>query len=240
MSTTRVRVARPGQERTSRSFTRRHAAFAIGELVALLAALALAVIVRRHPGPLPGDVGVALALQHLLLPHHWLAALVDGVSTINWPVPSAIVMAGVIGLLVTLRRWLAAGVALLTSALADASSYITNEIVRRPRPSDHGLHILHVIKNYYSFPSGHVIHAVAFFGFVLFLTWQTRRWVPLLWPVRAVLIALIVLMGPSRVLEGEHWPSDVLGGLLYGVFWLILGLHVYSVRRRQATGDRRQ
>jgi membrane-associated phospholipid phosphatase len=228
MSTTRVRVARPGQERTSRSFARRHAAFAGGELAMLLTALALAVIVRRHPGPLPGDVGVALALQHVLLPHHGLDSLLDGVSAINWPVPSAIVVAGVVGLLVTLRRWLAAGTTLLTSALADASSYITNEIVRRPRPSDHGLHILHVIKTYYSFPSGHVIHAVAFFGFVLFLTWQTRRPAPLLWPVRAVLIALIVLMGPSRVLEGEHWPSDVLGGLLYGAFWLMLGLHLYA------------
>jgi membrane-associated phospholipid phosphatase len=240
MSTTRARAARPGQERTSRSFARRHAGFAIGELLALLAAFALAVIVRRHPGPLPGDVGVALALQHLLLPHHWLASLVDAVSAINWPVPSAIVVAGVIGLLVALRRWLAAAVALLTSGLADASSYITNEIVRRPRPADHNLHILHVIKTYYSFPSGHVIHAVAFFGFVLFLTWQTRRPAPflLLWPVRAVLIALIVLMGPSRVLEGEHWPSDVLGGLLYGAFWLMLGLHVYFWARHRRLRDR--
>ena len=94
MSTTRMRVARPGQERRSQSFARRHAAFAGGELAVLLAALALAVIVRRHPGPLPGDVGVALALQHLLLPHHWLASLVDAVSAINWPVPSAIVVVG--------------------------------------------------------------------------------------------------------------------------------------------------
>ena len=130
MSNTRVRVARSGQERTSRSFARRHAAFAIGELLALLAALALAVIVRRHPGPLPGDVGVALALQHFLLPHHWLASLVDGVSAINWPVPSAIVVAGVVGLLVTLRRWLAAGTALLTSALADASSSNFQGLIR--------------------------------------------------------------------------------------------------------------
>src|SRR5919201_1911613 len=240
MSSTRVRVTRAGQERTRRSFARRHAAFAGGELLALLAALALAGIVRRHPGPLPGDVGVALAVQHLLLPHPWLASLVDAVSAINWPVPSAIVVVGVVGLLVTLRRWWAAGVALLTSALADASSYITNEIVRRPRPSDHGLHILHVIKTYFSFPSGHVIHAVAFFGFVLFLTWQMRRPVPLLWPVRAVLIAVIVLMGPSRVLEGEHWPSDVLGGLLYGVFWLLLGLHVYSWAKHRRRRDRQR
>src|SRR5881392_2760465 len=139
MPTTRVRVARSGQERTSRSFARRHAAFAIGELLALLAALALAVIVRRHPGPLPGDVGAALALQHLLLPHHVLASLVDVVSAINWPVPSAIVVVALVGLLLIARRRLAAGVALLTSALADASSYVTDEIVRRPRPSDHGL-----------------------------------------------------------------------------------------------------
>src|SRR5919199_786824 len=116
MSTTRGRVARPGQERTSQSCARRHAAFAAGELVVLLAALALTVIVRRHPGPLPGDVGVALALQHLLLSHHWLTSLLDAVSAINWPVPSAIVVVGVVGLLVTLRWWLAAGVALLTSA----------------------------------------------------------------------------------------------------------------------------
>src|SRR5437764_15403753 len=68
MSTTRVRVTRTGQEGTSRSFVRRHVGFAISELLALLAALALAVIVRSHPGPLPGDVGAALALQHLLLP----------------------------------------------------------------------------------------------------------------------------------------------------------------------------
>src|SRR5919199_1050845 len=238
MSTTRVRVTRPGQTRTSRSFARRHAAFAGGELVALLAALALTVIVKRHPGPLPGDVEMALALQHFLLPHHWLVSPVDKVSAINWPVPSAIVVAGVVGLLLAFRRWLAASMALLTSALADASSYITNEIVRRPRPSDHGLHILHVIKTYFSFPSGHVIHAVTFFGFVLFLTWQTRRPAPLLWPVRAVLIALIVLMGPSRVLEGEHWPSDVLGGLLYGAFWLILGLHLYSWAGHRRLADR--
>src|SRR5207302_1057614 len=97
-----------------------------------------------------------------------------------------------------------------------------------------------VIKTYFSFPSGHVIHAVVFFGFVLFLTWQTRRPEPWLWPVRAVLIALIVLMGLSRVLEGEYWPSYVLGVLLCGALCLILGRYFYSGYRRQATGDRRQ
>lgn len=41
------------------------------------------------------------------------------------------------------------------------------------------------------------------------------------------MIALIVLMGPSRMLEGEHWLSDVVEGLLYGAFWLLAGIHAY-------------
>src|SRR5204862_7600636 len=96
-------------------------------------------------------------------------------------------------------------------ALAAAPRHVPHRTRRGPAPAGCRPPPLRVIKTYFSFPSGHVIHAVVFFGFVLLLTWQSRRPAPWLWPVRAVLIALIVLMGPSRVLEGEHWPSDVLG-----------------------------
>ena len=49
-----------------------------------------------------------------------------------------------------------------------------------------------------------------------------------LWPVRLFLLAEIVLMAPSRVLMGEHWPSDVMAGLLYGAFWLLVGVHAFT------------
>jgi membrane-associated phospholipid phosphatase len=45
--------------------------------------------------------------------------------------------------------------------------------------------------------------------------------------VRLVALATLILMPISRMLEGEHWPSDVLGGLLYGGFWLAIAAHVY-------------
>lgn len=211
----------------------RHGRFVAGEVVLLIAALALAVAVKRHPAPLPEDVPVALGVQHLFLPHQALTNAVDAVSTINWPLPSAIALAVVVVLFLVLRRWLDAVALLVVGALADGSSYLTNEIVRRPRPTGHGLHIVQQITNYYSFPSGHVVHAFAVFGFVLFLTYRTRRHGLWLWVVRAVLLVLIVLMAPSRVVEGEHWPSDVVEGALYGVFWLVIGTHLYYWARRR-------
>ncbi len=211
----------------------RHGRFLVGEALLLALIAALAVAVKGHPAPFPGDVGITLGVQHLLLPHRLLTNLLDGVSTINWPQPAAVILVVVTALLLVLRRWLAAIVVVLSSCLADLSSWLTNEIVRRPRPFDHGIHVLRKITNYYSFPSGHVVHALAFCGILLFLAWRVRRPAAWLWVARVVLVALIVLMGPSRVLEGEHWPSDVVEGLLIGAFWLLLGVHAYMWAARR-------
>ena len=130
-------------------------------------------------------------------------------------------------LLLVVRRWLDLLVTLLVVALADGSSALIKGLVSRPRPSGDGIRILQHILNSPSYPSGHVLHATAVFGLLLFLTYQVRRPAAWVWAARAVLIALIVLMGPSRMLEGEHWLSDVLEGLLYGAFWLLAGIHAY-------------
>lgn len=207
-----------------------HSPFLAGEAILLLLALALAIVVTLHPAPLPGDAGLAVAWQHLLLPHRSLTSAVEEISTIAWPVPQGVTLVGVTLVLVALRHWIAAVVALLTVGLADGSSYLVAEVVRRPRPDGHGLHVLNHIARYYSFPSGHVVHAFAYFGFLLFVVASSRApraAAPLLLLARLALLALILLMGPSRVLEGEHWPSDVLEGALYGLFWLLLAVHAY-------------
>jgi membrane-associated phospholipid phosphatase len=48
-----------------------------------------------------------------------------------------------------------------------------------------------------------------------------------------VLVTVIVVIGPSRILEGEHWLSDVVAGYLYGAFWLLLGIYVYGWAARR-------
>jgi undecaprenyl-diphosphatase len=200
-------------------------------LALLAATLVLTVLVVAHPGPLPGDVGVMLWWQHLVLSHHTLTVLLDEVSTLNFPYTSTITIAIIIGVFGLFVRRLDMLLALGTLAVADGSNFLLNLLVHRPRPGGYGIVVDQHITTDYSFPSGHVEHAMAFLGIVIFLSFQVRqppRWLVVpLWVARLYLFVLIVLMAPSRVLEGEHWPSDVLEGLLFGGFWLLVAMQVY-------------
>lgn len=96
--------------------------------------------------------------------------------------------------------------------------------IARPRPGD-----LPGAPSDFSFPSGHVVSAEIFYG-MLAAWWLTRlhsRW------ARAALVlgaaCAIALVGLSRLLLRAHHPSDVLGGLVVGLAWLVLW--VAMVRR---------
>jgi membrane-associated phospholipid phosphatase len=79
----------------------------------------------------------------------------------------------------------------------------------------------------YSFPSGHVMFYLGFFGFVGFLAFSL--WKPSI--KRTLLLVLIgtlvALIGVSRVYLGEHWPSDVLGSYLLGSLTLVASIQLY-------------
>lgn len=70
--------------------------------------------------------------------------------------------------------------------------------------------------DYFSFPSGHTLHAVAFGSVAV-------SYYPQLWPL---VMPFVLLVGMSRVVLGLHYPSDVLAGAAigYGLFLLYLPL----------------
>ena len=73
-----------------------------------------------------------------------------------------------------------------------------------------------------SYPSGHVLGAVVFYGFWGFLGVYYGLKKKLLIPFLVLLVALILAVGFSRMFEQAHWPSDVAAGYLLGGLWLLL------------------
>ena len=196
-------------------------------------ALALLSLAAHSHAEFPGDEGLTVLIQKIQFPP--LVHFINFASDANWPAPAGYTaLAIIIGLLVA-RQLSAAIAAVVASFGADLANVLLNSVVARPRP--HNVHI-HVVANLglHSFPSGHVTHVVTFYGFLLYLTIHFERdhprWAPLLWVVRVICLYFLIFIGPSRVLEGEHWPSDVLGSYLLASLMLVVAIALYHALLR--------
>lgn len=88
----------------------------------------------------------------------------------------------------------------------------------------------------YSFPSGHTAGATLFYGFLTALVFThpaARRWRG---PMLAVAVAMVALVGLSRIYLGLHYFTDVVGAIVEGLLWLGLCLAGVQALWRQRTG----
>lgn len=134
-----------------------------------------------------------------------------------------LILCAVVFLLHQKDAWLAAGLATATLG-GEISTFVLKTLIERVRPP---FPMPGFIESSYSFPSGHAMIAVAFYGFLIYTIAQQRRWlrverVYLYW----FLVPLIALIGVSRVYLGVHYPSDVLAGYALGALWLWIGVRV--------------
>lgn len=76
----------------------------------------------------------------------------------------------------------------------------------------------------YSFPSGHSMGSLIFYGFLIYLVVRTKQKPWIQWVSVFGLGLLIILIGISRIYLGAHYPSDVAAGYIAGTIWLVLSL----------------
>ena len=89
-----------------------------------------------------------------------------------------------------------------------------------------------------SFPSGHLVFYVCYFGFLYFIAREKLPAKSIFRPLVMITLALLIaLVGLSRLYLGEHWLSDLPGSYLLGAFWLYVCLKLYrfwaGARNRQ-------
>jgi undecaprenyl-diphosphatase len=199
---------------------------AVGSLAAALALTAIAA----GSNVLAGDVWVARAVQGVALPGagdlaragYWIGAT-----------PVTIVLALVSSLMLVIGRRLAEALLVLGTIAARAVNPALKWAVDSPRPSSAWIQISEYPTGL-GFPSSHAMGTAITFGVMAYLA---QRLIPRRGPrltAQAICVSAIIITGFGRIYTGAHWPSDVLGGYLYGGCLMVFVVAIYRV----ATGRR--
>jgi undecaprenyl-diphosphatase len=116
-----------------------------------------------------------------------------------------------------------------------ALSTVLKAMMDRPRPiAGRDLRVVVAPLGGSSFPSGHVITYVGTYGFLAYLAYTLIRDPGLRLTATGTLVGLVVLVGPSRIYQGHHWPTDVTASYLLGTSYLIVVISGYrAVKSRE-------
>src|SRR5712691_10276999 len=161
---------------------------------------------------LPVDIRVATFVQGLNWGPLAYVLQVINVTAGYWQVLVGII--AIVGMFIFERR---AGWLMLIGSISSLLDNIIKLLVSRDRPTVDLVHILTPASGF-SYPSG---HAVFFTWMSFMIAFELAPRVnpvlrPILWTLAAIVIVLTCI---ARVWVGDHWPSDVLGGVLLGIGW---------------------
>ena len=111
------------------------------------------------------------------------------------------------------------GISIITNlGIVTILNQIIKFIMQRPRPTEFRI----IEETGYSFPSGHSMVSMAFYGYLIYLIYKYVKNKYVKWISIVLLSILICSIGVSRIYLGVHYTSDVLGGFLVSISYLIL------------------
>jgi len=195
-----------------------------GVLVSLSTAFGLLAYFSCRSLYFPIDLRISLWMQgfdRLLFP------IMYAVSFIGSQLPATVIV-------VSVAIWLGKSKRRLESILTGSATAISllaivpaiKLLVDRPRPSPELVQVMTTGWGE-SFPSGHAVYAMVFYGFLFYLTPKLISRPVLARALQAFLVVLIALTMASRIYLGAHWFSDVLGGLFLGGLVLTATIVIY-------------
>ena len=117
------------------------------------------------------------------------------------------------------------GISIITNlGIITILNQLLKRILQRPRPEEFRI----INESGYSFPSGHSMISMAFYGYLIYLIYKYVKNKYLKWFLITILGILIVNIGISRIYLGVHYTSDVLAGFLISISYLIVYISIVN------------
>ncbi len=220
-----------GQKNTPYQSSRKTITLIAIYIIQFLVFTILAVFVANNP-IIPVDVAITKEFQENQNP--WLKMTMVAVSFLGNQMPIFILLIVLTAVaLWVVRLRLEAIIMICLPTVSAIVNYATKLIVGRPRPTARLVDVFQIAGGA-SFPSGHVMSYVAYFGLLFsfgIILFRRDHW----WTYALLIIPafFVVLVGPSRIYLGDHWASDVLGAYIFGGILLGVTLWIYLILRRR-------
>ncbi len=188
-------------------------------------------IVASRGQYLPGDVAISDWFSRLNL--SFAEDVMQVFSAVGETISVVLIVLLIILLLWFYNRRLEALFLAILPSVTGVTTWLLKELIDRPRPGITGNAGL-------SFPSGHTANSALLFGLLFYLLPHLINKPVLTRILRVIIIIHISLVAVSRVYLGEHWPSDILGGVLLGCLILIPGILIYRYLKERKGGKKEE
>jgi undecaprenyl-diphosphatase len=209
-------------QHASRSSKKRRLQAAAGAWLGALAVLILVFIwlgaMAAGAGVIHDDVRITRSIQEAPIPAAaQIARFGSGIGSFSVLAPLTLFVLVVL----IWRRWRADALFLAVAGVLHGTNSLLKRLIDSPRPTPDLVAITgHASGN--GFPSGHATGSTLIFGALAIIVARHLQQPWLRRAIVAMCIALIIIVGFARVKEGVHWPSDVLGGYLWGLAMLLV------------------
>jgi undecaprenyl-diphosphatase len=205
----------------------RNAIYVASAALAAFGAIFVVVKARRSD-----EIDVAITLRWQAAHHRSLALLMEAASWPGFPPQSRIIPPLAMATMLVMRLRTEAFFQLLAWGTALVSTLVKG-FVQRPRPLPEQVRVVLAPLGGSSFPSGHVLTYVGTYGFMAFVVYSVIREPQVRWPLTAGLLGMVGLVGPSRIYQGHHWPTDVAASYTLGTAYLIAIMALYQRAKRR-------
>lgn len=210
---------------SQRKYTaRKYASYIL--LASLIASISILTFLAKQTPYFKIDLVVTRAVQTFNAP--WFQLIMNGLTFLGNPGISPVLVVIIAGIIYLKKRKKEALMLLFSTIGASLISVTMKSFVHRLRPSPSLIHQITVYHKPDSFPSGHVLFYVGFFGFLFFLSFTLPENNKFRVGLLIILGLLISLIGASRIYLGAHWFSDVTGAYLVGFIWLSIVIYLFN------------